>query len=552
MPSAPLRDRTPAFTPEALAAVASLFWLLSANGAFFEAALHGRSAQAASTWAFGLALAVLLFALHLGLLLLVCTRWTTKPVIAALLPASAAGTWFVQSFRIYLDPSMLRNVLSTNPAEAGELLTPGLMVHLLLYAGLPIGLLFFVRLRERRWAQAARTRLLALAAVAVVLVAALASMMQPFASLMRNHKEVRYLITPANLVWSTGSVLLRDVRGAARPRQPLSSDPVLQSDGVPRARVVVLVVGETARAANWGLSGYARQTTPLLAGLDVLNFAEVTSCGTNTETSLPCMFAPVGRRQYDEDRIRGSESLLHLVDRAGVRVHWRDNQSGCKGVCDDLPQDEVQSLNPAGLCDGGQCLDEGLLSGLDERLVRADAQGGTHLWVLHMLGNHGPSYSRRYPKAFSRFEPACRNDDLSRCSREEIVNAYDNALLYTDHVLAELVAMLKARSDRVDSTMVFVSDHGESLGEKGLFLHGMPYAIAPQEQTRVPMVMWWSAGWARREGLDAACLRARAASPASHDHLFHTLLGLLRVKAREYEAPWDLSAGCTAAPAAPR
>ena len=256
------------------------------------------------------------------------------------------------------------------------------------------------------------------------------------------------------------------------------------------------------------------------------------------------MFAPVGRRDYDEDRIRGSESLLHLVARAGVKVHWRDNQSGCKGVCEGLPQDEVQSLNPAGLCSGDQCLDEGLLSGLELRLARSVQEGGTHLWVFHMLGNHGPAYYRRYPPAFDRFQPTCRNDDLGQCSREEIVNAYDNALLYTDHVLSELIATLQAHASSVDSSLLYVSDHGESLGEKGLFLHGIPYAIAPTEQTRVPMVMWWSAGWAAREGLDEACLRGRAARPASHDHLFHTLLSLLRVNAREQEREWDLLAGC--------
>jgi len=311
----------------------------------------------------------------------------------------------------------------------------------------------------------------------------------------------------------------------------------------------VLVVGETARAANWGLSGYARQTTPELAQLPVINFAAVDACGTNTETSLPCMFAPVGRRDYDESRIRGSESLLHVASRAGVAVHWRDNQSGCKGVCDGLSQDEVVSLNPAGLCADGHCLDEGLLSGLDERLAAAAARPGTQLLVLHTLGNHGPSYFRRYPAAFKRFQPACENDDLRQCSRQEVVNAYDNALLYTDHVLASLIARLQAASDRVDSALVYVSDHGESLGENNLYLHGMPYAIAPDVQTRVPMVMWLSAGLPRAVGLDAACLQRRAAQPAAHDHLFHTVLGLLGVHTALYEPAFDLTSGCrTVAP----
>jgi lipid A ethanolaminephosphotransferase len=201
----------------------------------------------------------------------------------------------------------------------------------------------------------------------------------------------------------------------------------------------------------------------------------------------------------------------------------------------------VAGLNPPGLCSDGRCLDEGLLAGLDERLARAQ---GSQVLVLHMLGNHGPSYFRRYPPAFARFQPACQSDDLRQCSPQEITNAYDNALLYTDHVLASLVAKLQAQADRVDTAMLFVSDHGESLGEKGLYLHGMPYAIAPKEQTQVPMLMWLSDGWTRATGLDGACLRARAAQPAAHDHVFHTVLGLLDVASRVYAPAWDLAAPC--------
>lgn len=548
MPSSALPSRTLTVTVEQVLAVASLFWVLSANSLFFGAALDGRMLASPATWAFAAALGVLLFSLHFLLLALVSNRWTVKPVVGFLVVAAAAGSWFMQAYGIYLDPTMLRNVLRTDVAEARELWSWALVAHLALYAGLPLLLLWRVRIDRRPLGRAALRRVLAIGAAAVVAVAVLVALFQPLASLMRNHREMRYLITPANLVWSTGAVLVRDARGAAQPRQPLGLDATMAAQPAgARPRVLVLVVGETARAANWGLSGYARQTTPELARLPVTNFASVTSCGTNTETSLPCMFAPVGRRDYDESRIRGSESMLHLLAHAGVGVHWRDNQSGCKGVCEGLPQDTVAGLNPPGLCEGGRCLDEGLLAGVDERLARAS---GTQVWVLHTLGNHGPSYFRRYPPAFARFQPACQDDDLRQCSVEQIVNAYDNALLYTDHVLASLIAKLQAHAGQVDSAMLYVSDHGESLGEKGLFLHGMPYAIAPDEQTHVPMVMWWTDGFAARERLDGACMRRRAAEPAAHDHLFHTVLGLLDVRSGVYEREWDLAAGCRDLPAA--
>jgi lipid A ethanolaminephosphotransferase len=563
---------------EQLMWAASLFWALAANRLFFGAALKDRLLTQPASWGFALALLVMLTAVHYLLLSLVCTRHSVKPVLAVLLLGTAFATHFMQSYGVYLDPSMMRNVLRTDVAEARELFSWTLLPHLLLYAVLPLTLLARVRVRPQRWARAVGLRLVTMAAALAVLVGTLLLVFQPFASMMRNHREMRYLATPANFMWSIGAVAAAQAKGAAKPRQPIGLDAAPGPDFRTRSKplVVVLVVGETARAANWGLNGYTRQTTPGLAALQarngqpgagtVVNFGDVTACGTNTEVSLPCMFAPVGRRDYDEGRVRGSESLLHVAARAGVAVHWRDNQSGCKGVCEGLPQDEVSSLKLPGLCQDGRCMDEGLLAGLDERLAalarpagRAGLAGAsgrasaapapTQLIVLHMLGNHGPSYFRRYPPAFARFQPTCNFDDLQKCSREQIVNAYDNALLYTDHVLASLVAKLQAAAAGVDSAVLYVSDHGESLGENNLFLHGLPYAIAPDLQKRVPMTLWFSPGAPQALRLDTTCLGRRAAQPAAHDHLFHTLLGLLDVKTALYEPAFDIVQGCHGSPA---
>ena len=532
-----------AATSDQLVLAAGLFWALAVNRPFFSAALRAQSGGNGWPWSFAASLAVLLAALHVLLTGLVSTRRSVKPVLALLTVISAFALHFMQAYGAVLDPSMLRNALHTDGAETRELLSWGLALDLALYAVLPITLLACARLEARPWRRALLSRALLLTAALAVFVGTLMWQFQPLAALMRNHKEVRYLITPANVLWSAGSVLAADARGAAQPRQPIGLDAAPgPSWGQPsKPRVMVLVVGETVRAANWGLNGYARQTTPRLAQLPVLNFPDTTACGTSTEVSLPCMFAPVGRRNYDEAAIRGRESLLHVLARAGVSVLWRDNQSGCKGVCEGLPSETVTSATAPGLCQGERCWDEGLLRGLDERLQRAQ---GTQLLVLHMLGNHGPSYFRRYPPAFERFTPACHNDDLGRCTQQEIVNAYDNAVLYTDHVLATLIGAMQTRATTVDSVLLFASDHGESLGEKGLFLHGLPNAIAPREQTQVPMLMWWSAGFTTDTALDRLCMQGRAAAPASHDNLFHTVLGLLDVQTALYEAPLDLSHGC--------
>ena len=534
------------WSSEGLLLAVSVFWLLSANDTFLHRALEGRLPTQPESWLFGSTLALAQVALHFLLLGLLCHGRALRPLLALLMLVAAGGAHFIDAFGVCLDASMLRNALRTDPAEAGELIGPALLASLLFKGALPAALMWRVPLRRLPFWRALGRRALWLLGALVLLVVAVMIEFRPLSSLMRNQRELRYLITPANVLWSTGSVVAADLKGAARPRQPIGLDaaPGPRMSARTRPMRVVLVVGETARAANWGLNGYARQTTPELAAVPgLINFPQTSSCGTNTEVSVPCMFAPVGRRDYDEDRIRGSESLLHVLARAGVDVLWRDNQSGCKGVCDGLPSEEMVRLDPPGLCAEGRCLDEALLAGLDERLASARGSG---LIVLHMLGNHGPSYFRRYPERFARFQPACQSDDLRQCDSTAIANAYDNALLYTDHVLATLIARLQAQaqSSQVDTAMIYLSDHGESLGESNLFLHGLPWAIAPEVQKRVPMVMWFSDGLARQERLDLDCLRRRAAQPAAHDHLFHTLLGLLDVRTALHEPALDLLAGC--------
>ncbi len=533
-----------------LALLLAAYWTLVFNPALFGAVQAGGSAGGAWGWGQMVALACALLALNTLLAGVLAHRWLAKPLLALLTVVAAAGSWFIAAYGATLDPSMMRNVLHTDVAEAQELISTRFVLHMLVFAGVPAALISRVQLTRTHWQRAVVQRALLLGGALVVVMASVWAMYQPLSSLMRNHKELRYLITPANVLWSTGVVLTADARGAAKPREPIGLDAKSGPSWAARKRplVVVLVVGETARAANWGLNGYARQTTPQLAQSGVINFSHVTSCGTNTEMSLPCMFAPVGRRAYDEARIRGQQSLLHVLARAGVLVNWRDNQSGCKGVCDGLPTQVVDARNSGVLCDGRHCLDEALTQDVAQRLEATKGQPGTHLWVLHMLGNHGPAYFRRHPPAHTRFQPECQNDDLRRCSQQEVINAYDNALLYTDHVLANAIRSLQAAASEVDSALVYVSDHGESLGEHGLYLHGLPYVMAPEVQKRVPMVWWHSTGFERATGLPEGCLSPaltrRSQQPLAHDHLFHTLLGALDVRTALHEPTLDLTQPC--------
>ncbi|MFN0183552.1 MAG: phosphoethanolamine transferase [Aquabacterium sp.] len=535
----------PELGTEVVAALIALWWSVSVNLRFLRAMVVHADLAPVAELALLVVLVLAIWAIHLLLLLVICARRWLRPVASLLIVAAVLVDAFARRDGVVLDPAMMRNVLHTHTAEAAELLSLSLLGTVSLHAALPLVVLWRVRLKVRRWPAALAARLGWLLAALLVLVGALLVAYQPLASTMRLNRDLRYLVTPANLVWSGAVALMGHAREATQLRKVTGADAAFTPAAQARTRplLVVLVVGETARAANWGLNGYTRQTTPQLAARSVFNFPDTTSCGTHTEASLPCMFAPVGRRDYDEARIRGSESLLHMLARAGVSVQWRDNQSGCKGVCDGLPQTQAHEL-PTADCPAGRCLDETLLLGLDPLLRDMAGGHGTHLLVLHQIGNHGPAYHRRYPAAFEQHRPACRHDDLHRCSRAEIVNAYDNALLYTDHVLSRLIDGLQARAAAVDSVMIYVSDHGESLGEAGLYLHGLPWAIAPDLQKKVPMVMWGSGPSFAGLDIDRACLAARASRPTSHDHLFHTIAGLLGVHSQEVDPRLDLAAPC--------
>lgn len=527
----------PRVTVEVLAMIASGYFALACNLPFWHTAL----AHGGEQWRLVVALFALLFGLHGLLLGMLLARLWAKPVLMALFVVTAGATYYMQSYGVYLDADMLRNVLHTDWAESRELLTPGLCLYLLLYAGLPCALLWRVELTRRTLSKGVMLRVGFLLSMWVLMMVGAAASFKDLSSLLRNRHEVRYLVTPANYLYGLGTLAFSRPASADAPLLPVAADARQYPAAATRKpRLLVLVVGETVRAQNWGLNGYRRQTTPELARQDVVNFSDMQACGSSTEVSLPCMFSPYGRREYDEQKIRAHQSLLHILQRVGVDVLWRDNQSGCKGVCEGLAFESMATSSDPELCTGARCFDGILLKDLP---VHAGADGSDRIIVLHMQGNHGPSYFLRYPPAFKRFLPACEDPELGHCSRAEIVNAYDSAVLYTDHVLAQAIADLREVDD-YDAALVYLSDHGESLGESGMYLHGMPYSIAPPQQLSVPMLMWFSSSFAADAQLDLSCLRDRATLPASQDNLFPTVLGLFDVQTSARVPERDLLAPC--------
>lgn len=266
---------------------------------------------------------------------------------------------------------------------------------------------------------------------------------------------------------------------------------------------------------------------------DIINFPEMYSCGTSTAVSVPCMFSIFTRDEYSDNNMKSQENLLDVLHHAGVNILWRDNNSDSKGTALRVPYEDYKSPSRNPICDV-ECRDEGMLVGLQEYIDRT--KYGDILIVLHQMGNHGPAYFKRYPKEFEKFTPVCKTNQLEECSREEIGNAYDNAVLYTDYFLSKVISLLKQNEKSFESAMVYISDHGESIGENNLYLHGLPYFMAPDSQKHVGAILWFGNGFK----IDNKALKEKSTEIFSQDYLFHTILGLLEVDTSIYDKTLDI------------
>lgn len=524
-------------------------WLVAIdNAAFWRTLWAARDPSSARGILALLVLAAVLWALFSLIVRVLCRRWTGKPLLAIVLLVAALAAHFIGTYGIVIDKGMIRNVLETDWREATDLASPRLWLDLALRGLLPAAVVLAVRIEVVRWQAELADIGKHATLLAVLMLGGAAAFYGDYAAAARNHRELRHLLTPTNVVngfvglWkdrAKAPVALIQVGGdAARPASDTRNKPL----------VVVLVVGETARAANFSLGGYARPTNRALSEKDVAYFGNVTACGTDTATSLPCMFSGLGAKRFSVAAAAARENVLDVLQRVGVVVRWLDNNSGCKGVCERI---DTQLLNQAairGLCDANECLDEVLLGGLRTSLANTAADS---LIVLHMKGSHGPAYFKRYPPSARRFEPTCDTNQIQSCSRDALVNTYDNGIAYSSEVLAQAVDWLAGQSGQMDSALIYLSDHGESLGEANIYLHGLPMLLAPREQTQVPMIAWLSAGARQRLGVDLAALRGVTGAAYSHDNLFHTLLGAFGVQTREYRPELDLLARARAATGAP-
>jgi lipid A ethanolaminephosphotransferase len=469
-------------------------------------------------------------------------KYVFKAIAVLILITSSLMAFFMDSYGIMMDKNMLQNILETDSREVYELFSFKLLFYFFLFGLLPSFFVCRVKIRFRKIQKDVLLKLGIILTSAVFLGANAIVFYKDYASLSRNHRYLRFLINPSYFFYSLSEYTQDMLSQGKQPLAPLGKDATQTKPWMERGKktITILVLGETARAENFSLNGYSRDTNPMLSMEEIVSFSNFYSCGTSTAVSLPCMFSHLGRAMYSESKARKSENLLDVLSHSGVRVLWRDNNSGCKSVCSRIETENMENLKDKGFCTDSGCYDEILLQGLQ---AYADNLETDAFIVLHQKGSHGPAFYRRYPEPFKKFTPVCESSQLDKCPRQDIINAYDNSILYTDYFLSRVIDFLKTNSDTFYTAMIYVSDHGESLGENNIYLHGLPYLIAPDEQRHVPFILWFSDGFQESYGIDRAYLESISASRRSHDDLFDSVLGLLDIRTKEYDPRQDIFSG---------
>jgi|JTFP01.1.fsa_nt_gb lipid A ethanolaminephosphotransferase len=528
----------PSFSATIVALSVALYIVAIDNRLFWRSFTSRLGLNTWDHWTFVISMGLVLVLLLNVLISLFAFRPVFKPFLVILLLTTAAISYFSDTFGVVIDKSMIHNIFETDANEAFELVTWSLFNHMLWFGVVPATLVVLTRIRTRSRKKELLIRSSVVLGSLILLLGVGMTQYKQFVLFGRQNRDLRVYLNPSYPLYSLQKVIQK--KYFDRDEEPLrvvAADAV-KSQNEPKT-VVVLAIGETARAREFSFNGYERDTNPELADRDVINFSQVQSCGTSTAESLPCIFSSLEREKYSREKAAHQENLLDILQRVGVTVLWRDNNSGSKGIADRIAYEDLSRQADAGLCEDDNCFDEILLHDLDRRLAETT---GDMLIVLHMKGSHGPSYYKRTPTAYKVFFPECTQDNIQECPQQTIVNAYDNTIIYTDHVLAKLVDLLQ--SQNFPTAMLYVSDHGESLGEGGLYLHGLPYALAPAEQKQIPMMFWASENFITRKSLDIDALRTHSNAPYSHDVIFHSIFGLFDIDSDIYRQDLDIFSAC--------
>ncbi|EAL1123129.1 TPA: phosphoethanolamine--lipid A transferase [Campylobacter coli] len=450
---------------------------------------------------------------------LIFVKYLTKILSIFFILSSCISLYFITFYGILIDSDMIQNVVQTDVKEVKDLLSWRLVLSVIIVL---LFCIFILKIRiennvEQEFFKRIRVRILSAFLGCFIFLIFFMPLSKTFIPFFRTYNEIRMYNVPFYPIYAVYRYYVRFLK----PKSEFKTigDDAFKEDNATK-KLLVLVVGETARAANYSLGEYAKNDTNFYTNKNnVVFFDNFSSCGTATAVSLPCMFSLSKRQNYSSSEYQ--ENVMDILQKTGVKASWIDNNSGeCKGVCDRLSDKQQLSSD----------WDENLLPSLKERLGNLDTQ---NIIVLHLQGSHGPAYYKRYPSEFKKFTPTCDTNELSKCASEALINTYDNTLLYTDYLLSEIIELLKEKKD-YESSLLYLSDHGESLGENGIYLHGMPYAIAPRHQTHIPVIFWSS-----DENLMTTAQNHKSLN-LSQDNLFSTLLGYFNIQTAVYEPSYDI------------
>lgn len=469
-------------------------------------------------------------------------RKITKPFFIILILISSAVNYGAYNLGVIFSQDMIQNVLETTPAEAFSYFNARLFIWLFCFGVLPSLYILFVKIEYKSFKSEIFSKIKLLLGAIVIILLIAAFFYKDYASSSRNNPKMNKDIVPTYYISKTIKYIKAKYFTTPLQYQKIGMDAkqVLAEDS--EKYLVVFLVGETARVRNYQLYGYDRETNPYTSKINnIITLKNTSSCGTATAVSVPCMFSMMNRGEYSHKKFESQDKVIDIIKRAGVEQIWLDNNTGCKGVCDNIEHHatvEMKDLN----CSGEECTDAVFLDVLDKQIEKIGNKSG--VIYLHLIGSHGPTYYKRYSKEFAVFQPDCQTSDLQKCTDEQIVNSFDNTILFTDYVMSEVIKKLQKYKD-YNTAVFYASDHGESLGENGLYLHGMPYSIAPETQTKIPMIMWLSDKTIKHKDIDMECLLNEANNHTySHDNLSHTLIDFLDIESEVVDSKEDIFHNC--------
>jgi lipid A ethanolaminephosphotransferase len=528
-------------SPAKFTLVCSALFVIFYNTAFFKALHTALPIENAKSALFFVSVSLLMCAVTALILSFFVLPKISKPAMAFIFITAASVSYFMNTYGIVIHQTMIQNTIETDTKEASGLLNGTLVLYVIVLGIIPSALLMKVNLSFGDFKDEVWSKLKLWGAILLAIALLIVPFTADYASFFRNHKNIRQMANPVNFIYASISYISASNKSITV--KPIGEDAKLNEQAKAQTKPIlfVLVVGETARADHFSINGYSKPTTPLIARQNIINYRNVYSCGTETAVSVPCMFSNLTREKYSDKKAKSQEGLLDLLKRSGYSVLWLDNNSSCKGTCDRVSYESLKNLKIPTLCNDRECFDNILLHDIDKKV---NAMNGNKVIVLHPKGSHGPDYYNRYPSEMEIFKPVCKVNTLQDCTSEEINNAFDNTIHMTDQFLNNTIEWLKTQSSAYNTALIYISDHGESLGEKKLYLHGMPYLFAPTEQKHVPFFMWFSPNFEQENGINRQCLNSKVDTDYSHDNLFHTTLGLLNVSTSLYNQELDMVGQC--------